>query len=346
MVRPECDTSVCPYCGAPVEGLKVCPWCGKPLVDDIEDIKETVKEDIEPESISSDTCNTAEESIDYAKDESILVDDAGSFASSSSIDHDKKKSLRAWHILLPVSVLLIAFICVVIVRNGNEYTQENEVESNVEAAPPRVSIQYVYSCAYDGFTNIREEASFSAKVIGQFRNGPEGAILLEDLGEWMKVDVSGQIGYVVSKYVRDTPSVAYTGDITVDWLEGIWDGGYALMIYNNGTWEMGYDYTFVYGTYILQNKNELVLIPVKKLDPDAANHPFVWIPAEESDIKIAKINKAEKRLDLKNSGSFEKGEYLSIRDEEEYYGYGFLTRSEFKSEGKSLLKLIETGTRY
>ena len=259
-------------------------------------------------------------------------------------DHDKKKSLRPWHILLPVSVLLIAFICVVIVRNGNEYTQENEVETNVEAAPPRVSIQYVYSCAYDGFTNIREEASFSAKVIGQFRNGPEGAVLLEDLGEWMKVDVSGQIGYVVSKYVRDTPSVAYTGDITVDWLEGIWHGGYALMIYNNGTWEMGYDYTFVYGTYILQNKNELVLIPVKKLDPD--NHPFVWIPAEESDIEIAKINKAEKRLDLKYSESFEKGEYLSRRDEEEYYGYGFLTRSEFKSEGKSLLKLIETGTRY
>lgn len=341
MVRPESDTSVCPYCGAPVEGLKVCPWCEKPLVEDIvDDIREDVKEDIEQESISSDTCNPAEESIDYAKEESVLADDADSIATSPSIDHDKKKSLRPWHILLPVSVLLIAFICVVIVSNGNEYEQENEVESNIEVVPPRVSVQYVYSCAYDGFTNIREEASFSAKIIGQFRNGPEGAILLENLGEWMKVDVSGQIGYVVSKYVRDTPSVAYTGDITVDWLEGIWHGGYALMIYNNGTWEMGYDYRFVYGTYLLQNKDELVLIPVKKLDPYADDHPFVWIAAEESEIEIAKINKAEKRLDYSGS-HYEKGEYLSRKDEVEFHDYGDLTRAEFKSKGKALLQLIE-----
>ena len=333
MVRPESDTSVCPYCGAPVEGLKVCPWCEKPLVEDIlDDIREDVKEDIEQESILPDTCNTAEESIDYAKEESVLADDADSIAASPSIDHDKKKSLRPWHILLPVIVLLIAFICVVIIRNGNEYEQENEVESNVEVVPPRVSVQYVYSCAYDGFTNIREEASFSAKVIGQFRNGPEGAILLENLGEWMKVDVSGQIGYVVSKYVRDTPSVAYTGDITIDWLEGIWHGGYVLMIYNNGTWEMGYDYEFVYGTYLLQNTNELALIPVEKIDPLGA-----WVEADDSDIQILKINKGEGLL-----GDYHKGEYLSQEDRDEGYGgYGVLTRAEFKSAGKALLQLIE-----
>ena len=345
------DLMVCPYCGAPIEGLKVCQWCGKPLEEDTEDI-----ENIEQESISSDTSNTAEKGIEYEQNDSVLSDTQN--IASPSIDLNKKKPLSPWYIAIPAGVLLTVFFCVLIVRSREDHIdffdseieddvdffdseKENEVEfnSDVEAISSRMFGQRVYSWAYDGFTNIREDTSFSAKVIGQFRNGPEGAILLEDFGEWMKIDISGQIGYVVSKYVRDAPSVAYTGDITVGWLEGIWgssDSGFNLLIFNNGTWEMGYDYTFVYGKYLLQNTNELVLIPVKEINPEGD-----WISAEDSDIEIVKINKAKNLLEYSGT-DYHKEEYMSQEAMDEGYGgYGCLTKSEFKSYGKKLLQSIE-----
>ena len=336
------DSMVCPYCGAPIEGLKVCQWCGKPLEEDTEDTEgiedtEDIIEDIEHESISPEASNTADEGIEYEQNDSVLSETQN--IASPSIDLNKKKPLNPWYIAIPVSVLLTTVFCVILVRSKEDCKKETDVEFNtdVEVVSSRMSGQRVYSCAYDGFTNIREDSSFSAKVIGQFRNGPEGAILLEDLGEWMRIDIAGQIGYVVSKYVRDTPSVAYTGDITVDWIEGIWvsDDGFVLLIFNNGTWERGYDYASVYGKYLLQNKNELVLTPVWELDAV----DFSWVSAKDEDIRVVKINKAKKLLEYSGT-DYHKDEYVSQKDEE-YYEYGCLTKSEFKSKGKELLQLIE-----
>ena len=41
----------------------------------------------------------------------------------------------------------------------------------------------VYSNAYDGYVSIRVEPSSKSEKIGEFRNGPDGAILLEKTNE-------------------------------------------------------------------------------------------------------------------------------------------------------------------
>ena len=97
----------------------------------------------------------------------------------------------------------------------------------------------IYSCAFDGFVNMREKPSFSADKVGKFNNGPDGAILLEKLGDWVKIDASGTIGYVPTKYTQETPTIPYTGKASADWIEGVWslNRAHVLLVYNNGTWE-------------------------------------------------------------------------------------------------------------
>ena len=67
----------------------------------------------------------------------------------------------------------------------------------------------VYSNAYDGFVNIRQEPQSEAPILGVLRNGPEGAVLLGTEGEWTKIDCNGIVGYVYEKYVQDTPTEVY-----------------------------------------------------------------------------------------------------------------------------------------
>lgn len=128
---------------------------------------------------------------------------------------------------------------------------------------PVSSTPKVYSFGYDGFVNVRQEPSFSAKVVGELRNGPEGAELLEDSGQWKKIDLNGIIGYVPSNFVQETPTESYTGTATTAWVQGIWrsNSDEYLYIYNNGTWVYEDDDDFSYGLYVLQN-NEVKFTPV------------------------------------------------------------------------------------
>lgn len=189
----------------------------------------------------------------------------------------------------------------------------------------------IYSCAFDGFVNMREEPSFSAKKVGKFNNGPEGAVLLEHLGEWVKIDASGTIGYVPTKYTQETPTIAYTGDVSVDWIEGIWkQGGTSLKIYNNGTWEKGYDFEQARGKYILQN-NEIKFMTTRSHDEMAFN-------------EVLPINREENRL-----GDYERGDFLTPEEyeemsEEDGYDYGSVSKEEFRAAGKQLLEEIESQT--
>lgn len=64
----------------------------------------------------------------------------------------------------------------------------------------------VYSNAYDGFVNMRQTASYKAAKVGEFKNGT-GAVMLENLGEWMKIEVSGIVGYVPSRLLSLRPFV-------------------------------------------------------------------------------------------------------------------------------------------
>lgn len=261
---------------------------------------------------------------------------------------NRMKKLNPWYILLPVGALLITFICVIILRNREDYKNENGVKSNVEANSSRESTQYVYSCAYDGFVNMRDEASYSALKIGVFKNGPEGAILLEDLGDWVKINVNGLVGFVPSKYVRTTPTVAYTGEITVDWLEGMWSSqsGYIMNIFNNGTYEHGYDYPTERGKYIMQNKDEIVFTPLW-IEPGLLDGSDNADRFKDYTLKIT--NSIEKEMSiLSHDGPgrpYHQISFMTKKELEEYgdeiWSEGMMTISTFRSHGRDVLKQIE-----
>lgn len=75
------------------------------------------------------------------------------------------------------------------------------------SAPSNVT--KVYSNARDGFVNIRQTPNINAQIVGELRNGPEGAVLLGSEGEWVKIDCNGIVGYVYEKYVQNTPTEVF-----------------------------------------------------------------------------------------------------------------------------------------
>lgn len=89
--------------------------------------------------------------------------------------------------------------------------QQALYEAELEAQKTQLEEQpiRVYSNAYDGFVNIRQEPQSKSPILGVLKNGPEGAILLGTEGEWKKIDCNGIVGYVYEKYVQDTPTEVY-----------------------------------------------------------------------------------------------------------------------------------------
>lgn len=152
----------------------------------------------------------------------------------------------------------------------------------------------VYSCSYDGFVNIRQTASFQASKIGKFKNGSEGAILIQNLGQWMKIRIGSLVGYVPSRFVQDEPTVAYTGTVTADWIQDAWygtDGIYC--IYNNGYWIKNPYWDVeddVYGYYIMEN-NSVKLI---KVGEGTSNGKVVSVTPKV--VAVLKINKADNTI--------------------------------------------------
>ena len=70
--------------------------------------------------------------------------------------------------------------------------------------------QRVYSNAYDGFVNIRESPSSDGRILGVLRNGPDGAVFLEQPNKsWMLVNCNGIVGYVYSKHIQTTPTEVF-----------------------------------------------------------------------------------------------------------------------------------------
>ena len=56
-----------------------------------------------------------------------------------------------------------------------------------------------------GALNLRQEPSLNAKVIKQYPTGTWMTVLSEE-GEWSKVEVGGNTGYVMSKYLTESAS--------------------------------------------------------------------------------------------------------------------------------------------
>ena len=183
-----------------------------------------------------------------------------------------KKPLYAVMLLLGLSMMISC-------GNNNQgkiednETSNTKVEERQDSSNTKVEVEVepidnsprVYACAFDGFVNIRETPNAKAPILGVFRNGPEGAILLGSEGEWTKIDCNGIVGYVISKYVQDTATVAYTGTATIDDIAGVYFGGYTLFLWYDGTYSKGYNDITEVGSYILQN-NEVILLPEKVFD--------------------------------------------------------------------------------
>lgn len=187
--------------------------------------------------------------------------------------------------LMYAAMLLLSLGTMVSCGNNGQGKTEKKETANIETqkVTPVEEAELVdtrprvYACAYDAFVNIREAPKAKAPIVGVFKNGPEGAVLLGTEGEWTKIDCDGIVGYVFSKHVQDTPTVAYTGSATIDDIAGVYyTEGYGMYLWYDGTWESGYldeDYyqldpslienmptIYAEGQYILQN-NEVNLCP-------------------------------------------------------------------------------------
>lgn len=185
-------------------------------------------------------------------------------------------------LLLLALVLVFATSCDFVKDKLRAYLEVEDTKSVAEESVPPPVAQYrevVYSCAFEGHLNMRAQPSFSAKIVGKFRNGPHGAFRLKNLGGWSLVEVNGVVGYVVSRYLQHTPTIPYTGRVGLSWIEGVWyiptaeNGGYGFgfRIFSNGYWEYGYDYATQMGYYVMQNK-EVKLVTVIEFSHDT----FKW----------------------------------------------------------------------
>ncbi|MCR4857050.1 MAG: SH3 domain-containing protein [Bacteroidales bacterium] len=137
-------------------------------------------------------------------------------------------------------------------KNNNETANDvtQDTPSVEEVAEPVDKRPRVYSNAFDGFVNIRETPEAKAPVLGVLRNGPEGAVLMGVEGEWTHVDCNGTVGYVLSKHVQNTPTIAVDEGIDMSWLEGWWENNEcsSLLIFDNGGF-MEYSCMFNEGSF-------------------------------------------------------------------------------------------------
>ena len=237
--------------------------------------------------------------------------------------------------LIYAAMLLLGLGMIVSCGNGQSKTENKETtntETQVQQTTPTVEEEaepvdtrpHVYANAFDGFVNIRETAQAKAPILGVLRNGPEGAVLLGTEGEWTQVDCNGIVGYVLSKYVQDTPTEPVDEGIDLRWLEGWWgsdeeDGCGCILIFDNG----GYmDYSCMFcegnftdkGSYKLE-KTSIVLTPFACLDD---------IFDESKTLSIDPINK--------KIVGYHKQHFLdgTESDDDKYYnGWLYLTKEMF-----------------
>ena len=74
-------------------------------------------------------------------------------------------------------------------------------------AMPLSSMAETHKVVHGGMLNLRQEPSLTAKVLKQYPTGTWMTVLSEE-GEWSKVEIGGQTGYVMSKYLRETDASA------------------------------------------------------------------------------------------------------------------------------------------
>lgn len=123
--------------------------------------------------------------------------------------------------------------------------------------------EYVYSNAYDGYTNIRNNPSTKGKIIGVLPNGNYPAEFIEvswENNNWYYIYYKGIYGYVAKSQMSSTPQNAVNLKITAKWLTGEWydRAGNKLTLDNKGNFTL-YGTTEAAGKWRLTGGNNLTL---------------------------------------------------------------------------------------
>ena len=185
----------------------------------------------------------------------------------------------------------------------------------------------VYSNSYDGYTNIRETPSLKGKIIGELRNGPDGAVLISKAEGWSKINCNGVEGYVYTKNLTTSPTEEVTINTDINWINGIWRNDneqYAYLIFNNGTFAIqSTSGTLAYGTYILKGN-----------DIEFSIKQFL------SSMEISKIQRLGIDTSTNRIGQLRKMDFLS---ESEQYNNTYdltWTKSQFNALKKEIRALL------
>lgn len=99
--------------------------------------------------------------------------------------------------------------------------------------------EYIYSNAYDGYVNIRQQASTKSSILGVLPNGNYPAEFIEvayNNKNWYYIYYKGIYGYVAKSQVGWSPAAAVNLNIKAAWLSGTWinDSGHIIACEKSG----------------------------------------------------------------------------------------------------------------
>lgn len=122
---------------------------------------------------------------------------------------------------------------------------------------------YVYSKAFDGYTNIRNQPSTRGQIIGRLPNGDHAAEFLDvayDNSNWYYIRYKNIYGYVAKSQVSDYPTNAVNLNITTTWLAGKWfdNAGNCLTLDKKGNFVLDGAFKAV-GKWRLSGGNDITL---------------------------------------------------------------------------------------
>lgn len=145
-----------------------------------------------------------EEEPEEEKNNEIILDKKDKKAKKIS----KKTVLITLTVIL--ALLLGAFGGYLYFKNTNKPKEETKSEVKTEEPKKEETKKDVYVTA-DGGLNMRENPDKNAKVLVLIPNGTKLTVL-EEQGDWYKVEYDGKTGWIMKDYVSEDNPLAYTND--------------------------------------------------------------------------------------------------------------------------------------